>query len=240
MEAMKVYFHNLAIEVTRRCNMRCEHCLRGDAQDLDIDTEVIDKVLERTSSISNLTLTGGEPSLNVSALEYITQKIKDRDIQVGSIYMVTNGKEVSDEFMLACLKLYMLADDDGEVSGLALSQDMFHDDIPRENIHKLKQLATFRSNDKKTDFTKVPVIDIGRGANLNLPGVRKRFITRDDLEVNVDDAFNVVNVESTVTVTVTGDLLSACDYSYDEVDNLTVANVRDPNWVDGFVEKYAV
>ena len=35
---MEIYVESLVIEVTRRCNMRCEHCLRGDAQNLDIST----------------------------------------------------------------------------------------------------------------------------------------------------------------------------------------------------------
>lgn len=29
---MEIYVNYLAIEVTRRCNMKCNHCLRGDAQ----------------------------------------------------------------------------------------------------------------------------------------------------------------------------------------------------------------
>lgn len=31
---MEIYVNYLAIEVTRRCNMKCNHCLRGDAQKL--------------------------------------------------------------------------------------------------------------------------------------------------------------------------------------------------------------
>lgn len=28
------YASDVAIEVTRRCNMKCAHCLRGDAQNI--------------------------------------------------------------------------------------------------------------------------------------------------------------------------------------------------------------
>lgn len=38
---MEIYVNYLAIEVTRRCNMKCNHCLRGDAQNLDISTAVL-------------------------------------------------------------------------------------------------------------------------------------------------------------------------------------------------------
>lgn len=48
---------DFAIEVTRRCNMCCDHCLRGMAQNLDIIV-LPDHVF----------FTGGEPFLNVKAI----------------------------------------------------------------------------------------------------------------------------------------------------------------------------
>ena len=47
---MEIYVNYLAIEVTRRCNMKCNHCLRGDAQNLDISTAVLSGI----ASISTL------------------------------------------------------------------------------------------------------------------------------------------------------------------------------------------
>ncbi len=37
---MRVY--SLILEVTRRCNMCCAHCLRGDAEDIDMEKETVD------------------------------------------------------------------------------------------------------------------------------------------------------------------------------------------------------
>lgn len=37
-----VYFDSLAVEATRRCNMHCAHCLRGEAENKDISYEVMD------------------------------------------------------------------------------------------------------------------------------------------------------------------------------------------------------
>ena len=39
---MQVY--SLILEVTRRCNMCCAHCLRGEAENIDMQKETIDKV----------------------------------------------------------------------------------------------------------------------------------------------------------------------------------------------------
>lgn len=36
----------VGFELTRRCNMRCRFCSRGEAQDIDITKEIIDKALD--------------------------------------------------------------------------------------------------------------------------------------------------------------------------------------------------
>ena len=68
MKKMRIYSANsVFIEVTRRCNMCCAHCLRGDAENIDIQEKYIDAFLdsfEKGACISSLTFTGGEISLN--------------------------------------------------------------------------------------------------------------------------------------------------------------------------------
>lgn len=55
----KVVFNQLTIEVTRRCNMACGHCLRGDAENIDLTNMDIDSVLDQTEAIGRLIVTGG-------------------------------------------------------------------------------------------------------------------------------------------------------------------------------------
>ena len=88
----------VVIEVTRRCNMCCAHCLRGDAQNVDIMPEYIDKSFEKFrpgTSISSITFTGGEITLNLAAIWYTLEVVKRRNISVYDFYMVTNGKDAS-------------------------------------------------------------------------------------------------------------------------------------------------
>ena len=57
----------VVIKVTRRCNMCCAHCLRGNGQNLDIKPEYIDKFFDKFrpgASISSITYTGGEITVN--------------------------------------------------------------------------------------------------------------------------------------------------------------------------------
>ena len=43
----KLTFENLTIETTRKCNMKCAHCLRGNSQNVDIDYRYIDDNMDR-------------------------------------------------------------------------------------------------------------------------------------------------------------------------------------------------
>ena len=62
-----ISIQNLAIEVTRKCNIKCAHCLRGDSQNKDIDLKYIDILLDQVNYIGHFCPTGGEPSLNIKA-----------------------------------------------------------------------------------------------------------------------------------------------------------------------------
>lgn len=86
-----VAFHDLIFEITRRCNMKCRHCMRGEAQDKTITREVIDEVLDQTAYIGNLVLTGGEPFLEPDMIVYLFSGIIWRKIPVVNFSCVTNG-----------------------------------------------------------------------------------------------------------------------------------------------------
>lgn len=232
---MKAFCDSLVIEITRRCNMGCAHCMRGEAQNMDISEEVIDATLSKVDSISSLTLTGGEPSLNTPAIRYIAKKIEKLNIPLGNAYIVTNGKEVSNDFILACLELFMLADEP-EFNGLALSQDMFHEEVPIENVNKLKQLAAFTAEDKNTDFDRVPLLDLGRARSLN--NFAKRGPVHDTFTAIVDNGVLDLS-ESTLVVAVNGDLLTECDYAYENTDNICIGNVFHGDWVKNIAVNYA-
>lgn len=232
---MKASCGSFVIEITRRCNMGCAHCMRGDAQNVDISEKVIDAALSKVESISSLTLTGGEPSLNVPAVRYITRRLKELNIPLGNAYIVTNGKEVSNDFIFACLELFMLADEP-EYNGLALSQDVFHEDVPMENVSKLRQLTAFTGEDKNTDFDRVPLLDLGRARNLN--SFAKRGPVHDAFTAIVDNGILDLS-ESTLTVTVNGDLLTECDYAYDDTDGICIGNVLHGDWVKNIAASYA-
>lgn len=125
----KLYAKYLSIEITRRCNMSCAHCMRGDAQLIDIKQQYIKNVLKHFTSIHTLTITGGEPSLNPKAMVYILKILKRYNIHVYSFYIVTNGSHtsMSKEFIDICSQLYDYQEcKESNEYMLEMSDDRFH------------------------------------------------------------------------------------------------------------------
>lgn len=88
---MKMKLHHLTVEITRQCNLHCAHCVRGDAQDVTITPEIIDKLLDQIDAVVSLDLTGGEPFLHPEMVEYLFDGIIKRDISILTVGTVTNG-----------------------------------------------------------------------------------------------------------------------------------------------------
>lgn len=233
MPDYKLTIHDLCIETTRRCNMACAHCMRGDAMDHDLDPALLDKLFSRLSGIGNVTPTGGEPSLNPAALLQIRDAILKYNIPVAGVYLVTNGKEITDEFLHNFLSLLLATEMDPEVSGLALSQDMFHDKISYANKAKLSMFSCFRDDDKKTDWTRTPVLNIGRGAEIVIVSNRDPYRPQNTLNCWFNN--DTIQLSEVLTLTVDGYLLPYGDYSYEEVENLAICNVNDPDWYEQLI-----
>lgn len=219
---MKYYIDNLVIEVTRKCNMACAHCLRGDAQKIDIDTTYIDNLLENVAGIGNITFSGGEPSLNIYAIEHTLAACEARNISVGSFYVVTNGKANALPLAIACLKWYAYCDCDEDMCGLALSKDMFHDEVARENENILKGLSFFR-RDKYTDFTKTKIINAGRAEELG--GYDKMSVDYHDEKFGYfGDEENGITIETMVYLSANGEIRTNCDSAYED-DSFTIGDL---------------
>lgn len=143
----KLYAKNLSIEITRRCNMSCAHCMRGDSQNIDIEHRYIKNLLKHFQHIHRLTITGGEPSLNTKAMKYILKQFKLYNIHIYSIYIATNGSlsSISKEFIDICSELYEYQEEkDDNYPMLEMSDDKYHNSqYHHKVIATLKQYPFF-------------------------------------------------------------------------------------------------
>lgn len=223
---MKLSFDSLAIEVTRKCNMCCAHCLRGEAENKDLNPNDLHQLLDQTSFIGTLTFTGGEPTLNLPVIAETLRYCKEHTIPVYDFYLVTNGKKITSEFLVLMIEWYaycLECGGDGECSGVALSKDMYHEPINPHNESMLRGLGFYRPADKQTDYKKYFPINLGNARNLDNT---KDPVHLEEIEVTHEDESLRV-AEATITLTAEGDLLADCDYEYEDPDILWICNVKD-------------
>ena len=215
---MELYLSQLILEVTRRCNMACDHCLRGDAQAIDMSTDVIDRVLDSVTGhgISTVTFTGGEPTLNVPAIQYFVDQVKARRIGVGSFYVVTNGKVESLPLLHALIDLYAHCDEP-EMSGLVISTDDYHEGVDDPRIYKA--LKFFNAEGHGPSDNRY-VIQEGRALE---NGIGERESKPESWELDVNDDY--VSVNSTLHVSANGNVICGCDYSFETIDRDHVGNI---------------
>lgn len=105
---MKQYMGCLAVEITRRCNMNCKFCAKGQAQNIDITTDIIDKTLNEMKKgvyINTLRITGGEPLLRPDLIVYLLNSIMEKKIIINNVGIFTNGLiKPNEEFTQAVKK----------------------------------------------------------------------------------------------------------------------------------------
>lgn len=82
---------NLNLMVTRTCNLRCRHCMRGDAANESVSDEVLEAVFKPDTVIQHLQLNGGEVFTRPDILAKIVQKIIQNRVSIAVFEIITNG-----------------------------------------------------------------------------------------------------------------------------------------------------
>lgn len=218
---------NLVIEVTRKCNMKCKHCLRGSAQSIDIQNKYITELLMQVDGIYSLTFTGGEPSMNVKAIEFFISEAKRLRVSIGSFYIATNGKNIKSDFVVACLKLYALCDEK-EMCSVQLSNDMYHNEEGIYNDELLCGLS-FYSKRNDNDYTRYNLINEGRAKYY---GKGKRNLI-DEVNLDIQDIDDLN--DATLYLNVEGKIVNGCDWSYSSQKEYVLCDVKH---IKKFVNKF--
>ena len=223
----KIIFDMLALEVTRRCNMNCAHCLRGNAENKDLLPETLHTVLRQTESVGELTFTGGEPTLNLPIIRETLRYCKKNHIPVYSFYLVTNGKKISQEFLMLMIEWYAYCVEcggDDESIGVALSKDKYHEPIDMHNEMMLKALGFYRPEDKHVDYNKYAPINLGKARSL--PNTREDRTVFDEIDVTEENGYLRVS-DRTILITTEGDILAECDYEYSDPDSVWICRAEN-------------
>lgn len=212
---------NLIIEATRRCNMQCEHCLRGDLQNIDMDKDHMRNLLSQVKNIDSVTFSGGEPSLNPKAILDFIELAKYYNVWVSSFYIATNGKRISEEFIIACLKLFSFCEEK-ETCCVDVSCDDFHKQehyfIMEESLLSGLSFVGVRTGDYY-------------GKNWLAEGrfeeVGGRINVVESLEI--DEDYGCI-CEGNLYLNCFGEIILGCDWSFKNQSKHKICNVSDDIW----------
>lgn len=227
----KLLIDQLVVEVTRRCNLRCAHCLRRDARDVDLDERHVRTLLAQTAAIYSVTFTGGEPSLAVPVMRRFYELAAENGTVPSSFYVVTNGIENQLDLATCCLEMYA-ASDDREICGVALSVDDYHDvsrqddvvrglSFYRDDKEKFYSLRTMR-NEPRLGHADEWVIPAGRARDNDLGFAE--FSPRKNFSVDECDDNLLVDM---LYLACDGRVYPDCDLSYDAMDESPGIPVED-------------
>jgi len=229
----KLILESAVIEITRRCNMVCGHCLRGEMQNCDISDKILYKFFKQIDSIRMLTITGGEPSLATDRIRAIIRIARECHVDIDSFYCCTNGKRVTQDYMNALEELFDYCDSNSE-SWINVSRDDYHDASSRSGVSKLidwwVNLAKEAVSDtwgieqfEDTVFKKnVTMINMGYNQGMGRDVKIHKYEIEDEVE-------GILYIHGMVYVNCKGDILPHCDLSYELQDEpeLIVCSVDD-------------
>lgn len=212
---------NLVLETTRKCNMKCAHCLRGEAQNKSMSDEHMYNFLRQVSYIATVTFTGGEPTLpsGMKVIERFMEICNELGVDVGNFYFATNAKVWRGKLPELINRLYNFCSDN-EVSNVDISGDQYHcAELNAIDNHDFKcrledeLLYTYGLENMvgiKPNIDPNFVITEGRGYYIggrgnNLETVLYEYWDDDQLQVR----------EGTIYLNCDGKVISGCDWSYE-------------------------
>ena len=158
------------IQITTRCNMKCEHCCFSCTSiGNDMDIETFKKAISIASSFGDMVaIGGGEPTLHSDLWEMICIAISSN---IDNLWLSTNGKLTAKSLILSGLAK-------NGIVGVSLSIDRFHENIDQSVIESFNTGVNINKgrkffNREKSDWRSVldysyDVISIGRAAQNKL------------------------------------------------------------------------
>lgn len=182
------------IEITRQCFTKCAHCLRGAAQKKCMSVELFVNAVNKYD-IQNITLTGGEPLINLDVLRECTY------MSFSSLWFTTSGIIRGNKLRETVEIIKELYDNRHLDFSMSISVDEYHS---AQNFDFLEELSIMgiTAIPYNTTEDRTP-LSIGRAYNPDINSVCTEKIYINDV---IDVVILHINVE--------GDVFISCNMSY--------------------------
>lgn len=216
---MQITFSNLVLEVTRKCNMNCPHCLRGPAQRVEMDLEIINRITTQTSFIHTLTISGGEPSLAGRTINHLRWALYFNNCELSQFWMTVNARFFKKDFYDALWELYDACYDKDNCV-LTISGDQYHSAMSRVAFDKYSELPFFNTS-RMQSIEDHMLLSEGRAAKYQM-GYREVEVQKTISDYCLDDE---LYIGDTIYINAKGDVILCCDLSYISQKKHSLGNV---------------
>ena len=236
----------ISIELSRRCNLECVHCMRGESQNSTITRELLDKFFDEVKSANMLVISGVEPFMCYDDIKALIETIKSKHVLVSKVLIVTNGT-IYDE------RIYKLLESNFEQIEINISADDYHLDSiirryssktksnnPRlhpinldevfDNIELHKNSPYFKSIYGLTKY----LIDTGRAVNLDVP--KKSFDALGYFYTDINEKFIIAGPQ--IYLDAEGYITDG-NSEYASRDKISIGNIKE-NSVSEMLIKNAI
>lgn len=224
VDYLKLQALDLVLEITRRCNQRCEHCLRGPAQRKDMSSEIVEALFRTEFATSTLTFTGGEPSLNSELIYEIAYCLRDSSSTASYFWVKTNAKVFKPQFVAALCELQSFVEEE-DLCVLTVSNDFYHLDnsYVREKYKEL-ELPFYQDSEQKEDYRNLINEGLAQTNGIGTRDLTKSKIITDYYYYDKED---ILDIDEIVYINAIGDVVLNCDYSYHTQKQEKIGNILE-------------
>jgi len=208
---------DIVLEVTRKCNLQCTHCLRGCAQNKTIDDYVLYRLAQE--KIQSLQITGGEPTL----VPNLMQRFRQAGLYPDDVWVCTNGAIYKEKWVRDFFE-YRSQLDYKDIEGLSVSVDAFHPSISKENYKRYSKLAADMGEEvlehsKYLDYHNV--IPLGKGEQIG-GGWCRTYECEWKGKPKTEEGY-----DRKIYITVDGDVIYGSNWSYKRMQYLSLGNIKE-------------
>lgn len=227
LENKKLKVDKLSLEVTRRCDLKCRHCFRGDAQNVDMNPNIIDTVFSQISEIGELIFTGGEPFIALKQIIIAFYIANIYGVKINSWQIVTNGTIVN-KTTLEALFNYLNQNFPHCKGLIAISYDKYHmNEINRLKIDASTKWEVLKSMCKKYnikfELNEIKrIFSIGRAENLPECVSTTYLLLENNFIKDYDGLNNTLN--ACLEISAKGDVIRP-NCTYEKADMTAYGNV---------------
>lgn len=240
-------YAGICVELTRKCNMSCPHCMRGEAQNKTITKEVIDRLCRELTRVVSFGITGGEAFLELDTLHYLIQKVR----LIPHVYLLTlttNGTVLTPS-VIEDMEAFCMTSDTlfkNRKCTLAISKDSYHDDIYDTAIAYYTELADAANERiriaRREPEDAPPAIKIGTNENasnlIQYSGRAVDMVNNNRAQYQLGKNLRTRSctphrikikdsvVKCSIGVTVDGNVTLDDEGSWDEVDGSSIGNIK--------------